>query len=364
MQAMSPFKIAFFIPQLSSGGAERVVANLIAQFSCNGISVILITKDKRQNEYVIPNDVRRYCIKTEDESNNRIARYFTHVKKLKQICKLNKIDVLLSFNVPANYLATFATLGIKTKHILSVRNDPDFLFPSTFSKFFAKMFFSLADGAVFQTPDAQAWFPKKLQKKSTIILNPVSTQFFEKEYAPKQLRVITCGRLTKQKNHEMLINAFREVVDMVSDATLHIYGEGKLHSYLNDIINRLGLENNVFLEGRVTNVSEALSDASIFVLSSDVEGAPNALMEAMAVGVPSISTDCPCGGPRMLMKNNEAGLLVPVNNSKKMASAIIEMLTTPELLNRMSNKAKIEAEKFREDVVYKLWLNYINSICS
>lgn len=359
---MFPFKIAFFIPQLSSGGAERVVANLVTQFAHNGVPVLLITKERRSNEYKIPDSVSRCYVRSDINYKSRILRYIYKVKSLRTICKKNNIDVLISFNVPANYLALYATIGIKTKHIISIRNAPDFLFQSLFSRISAQMILSRSDGAVFQTPDAQEWFPKRLRKKSTIIFNPVSTQFYQIGHTPIPYRVITCGRLTKQKNHAMLIKAFSDVVNIVDGATLHIYGEGKLYDSLKKQIESLGLQKSVFLDGRVSEVGKVLSLASLFVLPSDVEGAPNALMEAMAVGVPSISTDCPCGGPNMLLENSKAGLLVPVNDKEKMAAAIIKLLKSPQLCTEMSQNAKKAAIKFHENEVYKLWLNYISSI--
>lgn len=363
MQAKFPYKIAFFIPQIGGGGAERVVANLVNQIADNGVPVILITKKKKAGEYPLSSQVNRCYI---DSKNSKfgVINKLNHVKELRDICKSKKIDVVVSFIKPANYIATFATLGIHTKHILSVRNAPEFLYPSLVSKFFAKMLFPLADGAVFQTPDAQAWFPSKLQKKSSIIFNPVKSSFYFCKRQPVKNRVVTCGRLTKQKNHEMLIRSFRNVLDKVNDAELYIYGEGPLESFLKSLIDKLNLNKNVFLKGRVSEVPYVLSQASLFVLSSDVEGTPNALMEAMAMGIPSISTDCPCGGPKMLLNFSGAGVLVPIKDHTKLADSIISLLSSPELCNEMGKKAKIKSADFQEEVIYKQWLNFIFSICS
>ena len=364
MRAKSSIKVAFFIPQIGGGGAERVVANLVNQFAQDNVNVILITKDKRPNEYKIEEGVSRFCLTKKEEKGNRLQRTFKHLINLRRICKDNAIDVLVSFNVPANYLAIWALLGSKTKHIISVRNAPDFLFKTTLEKILAKFLFSLADGAVFQTKDAQEWFPYKLRRKAVIIYNPVHSQFYNIKHEPLPFRVVTCGRLTKQKNHKMLINAFKYVVEQFPKAELHIYGEGNLGKELANLIEKTGLKNNVFLEGRVENVSSVLSAATLFVLSSDVEGAPNALMEAMAVGVPSVSTDCPCGGPRMLLHESKAGLLVQVDNKELMSKAILQLLSSRELLCDMGKNAKKEACKFKEEEIYKLWLNYTNTVIS
>jgi len=361
---MFPYKVAFFIPQLSGGGAERVVANLANQFARDNISVLLITKSRRYNEYAVSESVKRFVLDAGSGRKIRFIRSFLRVNSLRTICKEQQVDVLMSFNVPANYMAIFATMGIRTKHIISIRNAPDFLFPRKINKIYAKLILSCVDGAVFQTVDAQQWFPKALQKKSTIIYNPVKADFYHVDYRPEPKRVVTFGRLIKQKNHQMLINAFRLVVDKFENASLHIYGEGVLKEELNELISSLKLEKHVFLEGRCYNVWDELSRASLFVLSSDVEGSPNALMEAMAVGVPSISTDCPCGGPQMLLGNTRAGFLVSLNAPNEMANSIIRILESSELRNEMSKLAKAVANHFQENTVCRDWQNYLSKICS
>ena len=170
--------------------------------------------------------------------------------------------------------------------------------------------------------------------------------------------IVTCGRLTEQKNHKLLIDAFAEVQKIHPYTTLKIYGEGSLREKLQNQIDSLNLNEKVFLMGATNDVAKALQTADLFVLSSDYEGMPNALMEAMAAGVPCISTDCPCGGPRELFGEDASDKLVPCNDSAQLAKAICCVFDGAE----QSVVEKKHAEAFRPDRVNAMWEKYIMEI--
>ena len=219
----------------------------------------------------------------------------------------------------------------------------------------------MADGCVFQTKDAKEWFPKKLQKKSTIIYNAVKADFFEIQRKPIDGLVVTCGRLEEQKNHKMLIRAFKNVVEKYPNTKLHIYGEGSLQEQLQKLIDDLGLKNSIILKGITSDVSSILKEADIFVLPSLYEGMPNALMEAMAVGVPSIATDCPCGGSKMLLED-ENGVLVKNDDEYELSKAIELLLIDKSKKIQLSKNAKKEANNFKADDIYIKWNEYIEKV--
>ena len=125
-----------------------------------------------------------------------------------------------------NFRAILATRGLPVKTLISVRNDPNKEYAGRLGTFVGKALLPMADGCVFQTREAQAWFPEKLQKKSKIIYNAVKEDFYHIERKPNHEEIVTCGRLTEQKNHAMLIAAFAEVAKQRPNATLRIYGEG------------------------------------------------------------------------------------------------------------------------------------------
>lgn len=175
---------------------------------------------------------------------------------------------------------------------------------------------------------------------------------------------MTCGRLEEQKNHKMLINAFELVVKEHKRAKLLIYGEGSLRNELEELIENKGLSNNIKLCGNSDNIPEVLSKAEIFVLSSDYEGMPNALMEALAVGVPSISTDCPCGGPSMLIQDKESGDLIEPGNYMELSLALLNLLGNNNLQDKYSYKSKKEAQRYRPSIIFKSWRKYMETIIS
>lgn len=310
-------KILFYINAIHDGGAERVMINLAKYFSDTGYETILVTSFRDTWEYKIEGNVKRLTLEENEIKQGKIKRNFSRIIKLRDILKKEKPDVAVSFMAEPNFRLLIASLGLNVKTIVSVRNDPNKEYAGKIGKFVGKWILPIADGCVFQTKEAQEWFPERLQRKSTIIFNAVKEEFFHIERKPVAGEIITCGRLEAQKNHKLLIDAFAEVVKEHPYAKLKIYGEGSLRNVLQEQINKLGLQDKAFLMGATNDVAKALQTADLFVLSSDYEGMPNALMEAMAAGVPCISTDCPCGGPRELFREQKEWLF-PVRGKERL----------------------------------------------
>ena len=359
---MNKYNIGFIISGLRDGGAERVITNLARMYSERGYKTIVITFSRGFDEYPLPEDITRYVLNEPTFNKVGVIAMVQRYARLRKICKKEKLDVLVAFIGGAITYGILATACLPTKCVISVRNDPQTIYPGLFNRIFSKWLLSKADGAVFQTRDAQNWFPIKLQKKSTIIFNPLHPSFYDIQCSPEADLVITCGRLKRQKNQQMLIESFKDVVKEIPSARLNIYGEGPLEKELLSLVKKYSLENNVFLKGRISDVPSVLAKASLFVLSSDIEGAPNALMEAMAAGVPCVSTDCPCGGPKMLLGQNERGLLVNVNDKNGMAKAIVRVLKDQTLRERCTIASKHYSEKFREESVFTAWDNFVKEI--
>lgn len=359
---MEKYRVGFLIRGLCDGGAERVVANLATQYAQNDHYTIIITRTHTDGDYYVDERIKRYEL--DDIVGDRID-YKTWLKRLfcvRRICKSENLDVLIALMDDSIPYAIVSTSFLKTKSIISVRNSPNALYKTKNHRRLVKLLYPFANGAVFQTDEAKEWFPKRLQRKSSVLMNPVKNTFYKVPYLPEPLNVVNTGRLSPEKNQRMLIDAFSQVIKVHSNAKLHIYGVGMLHDALSNQITQLSLNNSVFLEGRSNDIEDVLSRASLYVLSSDFEGSPNGLMEAMAVGVPSISTDCPCGGPSMLMGNNEQGLLVPVGDTKSLADAIINLLSNPDIRNEYSKKCKKSSLKFSEEAVFNDWNNYISFV--
>lgn len=351
-------KIMLYINVIYGGGAERVMVNLAKYFSENGYDTTLVTSFWNTWEYPLAPTVRRLTLEETEIKQSRIKRNLSRIKKLRALCKSEKPDILISFMQEPNFRAMIATRGLPVKTLVSVRNDPNKEYAGKLGWFVGKVLLPMADGCVFQTGDAQKWFPKRLQKKSEIIYNAVKEEFYSVERKPIRGEIVTCGRLTEQKNHKLLINAFAKVQKAYPFAVLKIYGEGTLREELQDHIDALNLNEKVFLMGATNNVAKALETADLFVLSSDYEGMPNALMEAMAAGVSCISTDCPCGGPRELFAEELSDKLVQCGNVEELAEKICKALEAAENGIKEKNRAEI----FKPDRVNQTWKNYIDRL--
>jgi glycosyltransferase involved in cell wall biosynthesis len=289
-------------------------------------------------------------------------RNYTRIRKLREIIKKESPDVLITFMGEPNFRGIIATMGTSTKNIISVRNDPNKEYAGRLNHFIAKHLLPIADWCVFQTRDAQKWFPVKLQKKSNIIINAVDPSFYEAHRKPKKNLIVSCGRLSNQKNQKLLIQAFNRIKERVPDAKLYIYGEGALENSLLELIDSYGLQKRILLKGQINNVKDALSEADLFVLSSDYEGMPNALMEAMAVGLPCISTDCPCGGPRELIEDGVNGMLVSVGDVESLSKAIVKVLEDVDLKEHLAIGAKEKALQFKPSKIFNEWEKCVNGI--
>jgi glycosyltransferase involved in cell wall biosynthesis len=222
---------------------------------------------------------------------------------------------------------------------------------------------SKADGYVFQTEEARSFYKGKYDKKSVIISNPLKIESLPKPYLEERKRnIVTVGRLHPQKNQMLLIQAFEEIKDKYPDYNLIIYGEGVLRKELQEYINDNKLDSRIIMPGNVLNLLSLIKDSGIFILSSDFEGMPNALIEAMALGLPCISTDCPCGGPKSLIENGENGLLFEVGNKNQLINAIEYMINNPDKAKQMSEKAVNIRNTLNANHICEKWYNYIMSI--
>ncbi len=350
-------KAIFYIDSLKRGGAQRVMSSLVNYYAGLYDEVILINDFKAGVSdcvYDVDKRIRRFFL-NDNNGGNLLIKNIKRIYEIRKIVCQENPDFILSFLGRPNLRMLVATIGLPVKKYVSVRNDPNREYGhSLVLKSIVRRLFRLADGCIFQTKEAQAYFPKTVQKKSRVILNPVADEFFDVDRSVETKHIVTFGRLEPQKNHELLINAFKQIEDKVTQENLFIYGEGPLRGKLDKLVHSLGLQDRVFLPGNISNVKEVLQRARLFVLSSDYEGLPNALMEAMAAGVPCISTDCPCGGPRQLLAESN-GILVHCANISELAENMLALLCDDKALNDYGRNAKQGAEQFRSKRVLKLW---------
>lgn len=349
--------ILFCLGSMDKGGSQRVIANL-SNYLVNNNEVSIVTTTSRESQYHLDDKIKRFCLDENEKKLNNISRIY----KLKKVIKKVEPDVIVTFQPEPSFRILLLKIINNIPIILSVRNDPNVEYKSFKRKILMKMLFPLADGFVFQTRDAASYFSKKIQEKSTIIPNPINEKFIvDTPYLEEREKtIVTVGRLEKQKNQKLLIDAFKNVEKKHKDYKLLIYGEGSLKKELEEYVSLINLTNKIIFKGQVDNIKEEIFKAGVFVLSSDYEGMPNALMEAMSLGLPCISTDCPCGGPKTLIKNKKNGILVEVNNIKQIQDAINKIIEEREFAQLLGRKACEISKDLEPRKINNMWIEYIN----
>lgn len=346
--------ILLYTSILSSGGAERVLcalANHLAEWH----KVTLVIAYPTENEYAVSDQVKRVYI--DDSAENKHS--FRQIRRLRKLCRTEKPDICISFLPQPNFKMLMATRGLPTKVLISVRNDPKREYATRVNRMIAKWVYPFADGVVFQTADAQAWFPEEIRRKSRIILNQVDAVFYNTPLAPNRCGIVTTGRLSSQKNHALLLRAFARASTQ-TDNTLTIYGEGNLRGELESLAASLGIAERVYMPGNISDVPAALRSAEAFVLSSDFEGMPNALMEAMAMGLPCISTDCPCGGPRAIIHNDD--YFVAVGDEDAMTEKLHRLITDAAWREQNAAWMREKSARFEPERIFAEWVAYLEEI--
>ncbi len=353
-------KIALFISCLQKGGSERVMVNLAEYFYSKGYEVLLVTQHKKEVEYEISPEIKRVYSEPAPEllTNSRWENFKLRYNTLRNIWIENKPDLVLSFIGKNNFMAILTSLKLPHKLAVSVRGNPASEYPGAFNRFLARILFPKADLVVLQTEESREFFSKRINKKAMVLPNPLNPIFLETKVTPvsgKENLIMAAGRLDENKNHAMLINAFGMIEKEFPDMKLVIYGEGELRPELEKLVKAKGLQEKVSLPGSISNVAEKVKDARIFTLTSYTEGMPNSIMEAMALGASVVATDCPCGGPRTLIKDGENGLLVPVGDAVALADAFRKILNDSELENKLSTNAQNIKVELHPDNVNKKW---------
>lgn len=358
-------KIVFVIPSLGSGGAERVVSTLATELSKRNYQTAVIMIANEHLNYPLSDQVELIHLNCEQrhQGMNALKRTAGRIRDIRAAIKQSGADVVISFMSDTNIDVCFAAWGLKVPVIVSERNDPAVDPASRAKQLMRKLAYCRANGFVFQTPDAQAYFNNRIQEKSCIILNPLTGQLPSPHKGERDKRIVAVGRLNKQKNFPLLLRSFAAFAKNYPDYTLEIYGEGNLEAVIRADLEEKGLQDKVIMKGFCKDVHSRIKSAAFFVMSSDFEGMPNALVEAMALGLPCISTDCPCGGPRMLIQHRENGLLCPVGDSEALLQAMEQMAGDPAAAAAMGEKAQQIIHRVRLDGVADQWVSYINEIC-
>lgn len=361
-------KIAFHLNCLEQGGAERVVSNLADQFAKEGYEVLIATEWYGENEFQIDKRIRRVHVglKETDQNKCRIMQFMLRIKYLREFMKKEKPDILIAFAQRANYRALMASCLTGIPVLISIRTDPVGHYDARSDKLQIPLLFPRAAGCVFQTQGQKEFFAPYLQENSRIILNPLNDKYIGVPKPEKRVKeVVQSGRLVDFKNQPMLLKAFIDVHRKHPDYVLKIYGGDSLDGtkeILEDIIEQNHAEAYIKLMGASDSLEKQLTDAAVYAFSSDWEGMPNALLEAMALGLPIVATDCPCGGPGTVIQNGVNGLLIPIKDQKALEEGINQLIENQEYAQQLGEKARDIADIANAGAVYEQWRDYIEEI--
>lgn len=349
-------KVLFVLPDLGSGGAERVVSILASEFIKKGIDVSVLMLFGTNIHYEMP---KQTCIKSLD-----LLQYslFKRIGILRT-CLINatrgvdKCSVFVMQDSCLKYVLA-ASFGLSIKVISSERNNPFIKGVSFFRRLKASIPYLLSDFTVFQTSEARSYYTFLSDKRCMIIPNPISVSNMHWEGGVTPEKLVSVCRLHKQKNLPMTLDVIESVKREFPNVHLNIYGVGELRDSIEELIALKGLKKNVTLCGATSNVIGVLSKSSIFISTSDFEGISNSMLEAMSIGMPIICTDCPIGGARMMLQNN-AGILSPIQDSDSFSQKLLFLLKNEVFARELAQNAFKKSLDFTPEMIAKRWLSIV-----
>ncbi len=346
-------KIVFITGTMSGGGAERVISVLANYLSQKGYEVSIIGILGSSVEYELDLDVT--YLGNNSTQSNKIRRVLNRFKFTRDVIKELNPDVIISFTTEINIYTLFARIGLNSRVIISERNDPHNDPPNKITRVIRRLIYWTSDSFVFQTPDAMNFFSSRIISKSVIIPNPLKIDLPNSFEGIRKKEFVTVARLSKQKNLKMLIDGFKKFSQENDEFVLRIYGEGPLREELHKYIKNNGLENSVYLMGFEKNVHKEILDAAAFILTSDYEGISNSMIESLAMGIPTICTDCPAGGAKLFIENSVNGILIPVGDVEALYMSMKRIINDAHLSNRLSRNSVLIKEKLSVTTIVERW---------
>lgn len=346
------------ISSLGTGGAQRALSYLANNFISKGYKVTLITIDSHESKpfYKLNSNIDLIQINQVNVGNFLLTRPFNIVKriiKLRNTVKGINPNVIISFIDIINMTTLLATVGLKIPVIISERTNPHFHPIPLLYKKIRPIIYKLANKIVVQTESASSYFKKNLQSKIQIIPNVVKHAIKRKKIKKEFKSIITIGRLDLNKNQACLIKAFNNISDLYPYVSIYIYGEGTEFGNLQNLINTLNLGKKVFLLGDTDKIYKKLLGADLFVFTSLYEGFPNALCEAMSVGLPVIASNCSGNVDIIIDKFN--GRIFPSNNIEKLSEIIAELIDDYSQRKFLGENASKISQKYNHEQIFWMW---------
>lgn len=366
-------RILFVVRSLGAGGAERVLSNMASYWASKDHDITVLTFSGEHPFYKLGDSVKHIDLNLpappgkmgENLRKGKIisfARdffltltyYLKLVSGIRKNIKHNVPDAVVSFIDITNIMTILAMSGMKIPLLISERIDPAcHPIPALWKKL-RLICYPRASALVVQTEKAAEYFPSRIRKITNVIPNPLSvSEKTVQDEILKNEKIIAMGRLCYQKGFDLLLEAFSRIKDKCS-CDMEIWGEGDNRKELEALSEKLGLTDRVSFPGRSADAFSVMKKAGIFVLSSRYEGFPNVLLEAMALGLPALSFDCP-SGPSEIIRDGENGLLVESGNIDALASAMERLAGDIELRRKLSSNAVKVADEYSPEKIMSLW---------
>lgn len=350
-------KILIILNDLKNGGVERVLSVLANYFAEKGYDVHVLAIASPNRSYPLNDKVHyEYVPIMQIYHKEGLLKEFWIMKRIYQEMKRIDPDTVIGFDdsiiirsIPSAWLQ-------RRKIVVSERIDPSIY--GLPMRIIRQIAYDMADSVVFQTEDAQKYFPKRTQKKSVIIPNPLSENLpYRKEKTNKD--ILMAGRLRPQKNVGLAIRAFSRFHETHPDYRLVVYGQGEQLEELTNLAKALGVGESVLFPGHVSDIHDRMSECAMYLSTSDYEGISNSMIEAMAIGAPTICTDCPVGGARMFIRSGVNGILVSVNSIRDVKNAMSQIADDKCLSEHLSFESiKIRSE-LDTNIICEKWSKLI-----
>lgn len=360
-------KILFITNSLGFGGAEKMltfVANSLNKrgHSCCIINLNTVGKYINEKTQDIAKEIKIYTFDASEKKQGHIQT----IKSIYRIAKEFSADVIVGFTSYPSLYAKVVGMMLGTPSIMSERGDPTRTKGNTIKAHIAQIIINSSSGGVFQTEGARDFYGRGLRKRGVVIPNPIfiDGEVPQIDYEQCEKSVVTVGRLDNfQKRYDVMLDAFRIFSEKYPDYVLKLYGRGSDEELIKEWVEEKDLCDKVKFLGLASKPMENIVNDGMFLITSDFEGISNSLLEAMAVGLPCVSTDHTPGGARLLITDHENGLLAPVGDSVAIATAMCEFAENPELARKCGENAKDVLVRFAPERIIDMWEEYINKVC-
>ncbi|MCH8571900.1 glycosyltransferase [Nesterenkonia sp. AY15] len=348
-------KVVFFTTGMTAGGAERVVATLANALDSRGFEVVIAMVKGEESAYDLPPGVRLRSANLNPGLRNLPAA----IQFYRQLLREESPDVVASFSTKSDIIALIFRLLFRSESQLIVSDRADPYTRNRRLQLACNVLYRWSDGLVCQSESVADYYRKRCKRASIFVIpNPLSEDSVgETTKKCRSRTVIAVGRLSEQKNHRLAISAFKRIRERFPELTMKIYGSGPLENELTEMIRMADLEDNVTLEGVVPNVMRQHSDAALFLFTSNYEGYPNALMEAAAAGIPTVTTDFSPGTAREIIEDGVNGYVVPVGGEDEAVEASIKALSGKLDLAEVIAASQRVRKRHRTELILESWLN-------